>query len=656
MSNLLSQHNYSNSHHYRHSSQTIYSDVLHDIGPNISRYPSDKAIPREPDIKIIPSSSSYKHFEVGSYKSDCYFPDKYTAGYEYNQPMNSYSYNNYNLYSDRPKNTNQKHIFDNEYMDPEYYARNAVLDRNTHRYSNGDISTPNRAFSSDRTPMRSQRNPLSNNSINSLGHSRIKNEYSGSIDTNSGRRDYDYSKNLIFSPKPFVADPVPYSNIYSSPVNESVIMANLDMLNHLLKNNKHIYPQPNRAYLNAQMYYQDENLSQRQKKFETPNSFSRRHYNIDEPDNYEAIVIQQSKPTYHEKHENSNDEPRRKKSEPYYVKYNPREIYGSTASTRTGSTNEFLSFQSSQKSNTQAATEYDSTNPNYSHIVSNDSKSTIGNVSSPDFLSAKSNTLGSGLRGDSSVYASPENTKTPETETKLDSYYLSKDYRYHEQKNNGPKPFDISGMPDAKERSNSPVTSSSFEDSIKPSHINQLQTDLKKNKFIHEKQEPKTVTKPNSKKTSASMSLKTPLKIFDLPKPNAYESPETVTLEENDLNKKTPQKPINRQRSSSMYSSSKKPLLQSIVETTKNFMNKILQQGRTKCRCDPNMTSNEETCLRAQRWLYSKYKPEELPYLKKTYYKILREGEIDAKSHKQIRLDILRTYPECKFFSSHSEG
>lgn len=106
-----------------------------------------------------------------------------------------------------------------------------------------------------------------------------------------------------------------------------------------------------------------------------------------------------------------------------------------------------------------------------------------------------------------------------------------------------------------------------------------------------------------------------------------------------------------------------KPILQSlqdisnnILQSTKTLFNKfIVPKPRTKCECSPYLTTNQETCPRAQKWLYTKYKMNELDYLKKTYEKILAE-ETEAKSKKQIKLDLMRTYPDCKVFANSSEG
>ena len=104
------------------------------------------------------------------------------------------------------------------------------------------------------------------------------------------------------------------------------------------------------------------------------------------------------------------------------------------------------------------------------------------------------------------------------------------------------------------------------------------------------------------------------------------------------------------------FLSSLKEFSLSVVKSTKNFFNKLNPTShRLKCSC-PLQNENDETCIEAKRWLFSRYKLEELEYLKRTYEKLQVDAEIEPQHQKQIRLDITRTYPECKYFSAEAGG
>lgn len=123
---------------------------------------------------------------------------------------------------------------------------------------------------------------------------------------------------------------------------------------------------------------------------------------------------------------------------------------------------------------------------------------------------------------------------------------------------------------------------------------------------------------------------------------------------------------FNQQRSLSTEArSNSKDILRSIkdlsanfVKNTKDFfMQKVgNQRTRMKCTCSSSLKSDEDTCPKALRWLFSRYKESELSYLQKTYEKILDSNDIDQRNLKQIKLDIRRTFPECEFFAGSSEG
>lgn len=96
--------------------------------------------------------------------------------------------------------------------------------------------------------------------------------------------------------------------------------------------------------------------------------------------------------------------------------------------------------------------------------------------------------------------------------------------------------------------------------------------------------------------------------------------------------------------------------LREIYESTKNFVNRMIYKDRIKCDCTPNLLHDNETCSRAKNWLFTKFKPTELDYLKKTYNQVLASEEIDPKCSRQIALDIPRTFPTHKLFMRESEG
>ena len=100
-----------------------------------------------------------------------------------------------------------------------------------------------------------------------------------------------------------------------------------------------------------------------------------------------------------------------------------------------------------------------------------------------------------------------------------------------------------------------------------------------------------------------------------------------------------------------------KDISKSLVKSTKNYLaNKLqLPDARLKCACNGDL-SRHETCKKAMTWLMVRYKPTELEYLKKTYEKLFTEAEIDAKSQKQIKLDVSRTFPEHKYYSAEGGG
>jgi hypothetical protein len=59
-------------------------------------------------------------------------------------------------------------------------------------------------------------------------------------------------------------------------------------------------------------------------------------------------------------------------------------------------------------------------------------------------------------------------------------------------------------------------------------------------------------------------------------------------------------------------------------------------------------------------WLSHKYNKGDLPWLKSTYETLLDDAEKDAVENdanlKQIRKDLSRTFPKCKYFSKESKG
>lgn len=104
------------------------------------------------------------------------------------------------------------------------------------------------------------------------------------------------------------------------------------------------------------------------------------------------------------------------------------------------------------------------------------------------------------------------------------------------------------------------------------------------------------------------------------------------------------------------FLSSLKDFSVSFVKSTKKYLvNKLTSNnGRLKCSC-PGDVEKRESCPETMKWLLSRYKPSELPYLKRMYEKLLTDAEIDPKCQKQIRLDVARTFPECRYYNS-SEG
>ena len=95
----------------------------------------------------------------------------------------------------------------------------------------------------------------------------------------------------------------------------------------------------------------------------------------------------------------------------------------------------------------------------------------------------------------------------------------------------------------------------------------------------------------------------------------------------------------------------------SIVKSTKNYLvNKFsLSDARVKCSCSSDLGRNE-TCGQAMKWLMSRYKHSELEYLKNTYENLQVDAVIDIKSQKQIVLDVSRTFPSSRYFSSDGGG
>jgi len=70
------------------------------------------------------------------------------------------------------------------------------------------------------------------------------------------------------------------------------------------------------------------------------------------------------------------------------------------------------------------------------------------------------------------------------------------------------------------------------------------------------------------------------------------------------------------------------------VQSTKDLVNRFWTGARTKCNCASFVKTNQETCPRAKKWIFSKYKTSELDYLKNMYDKINHNQEIDPKSKK----------------------
>ena len=116
-------------------------------------------------------------------------------------------------------------------------------------------------------------------------------------------------------------------------------------------------------------------------------------------------------------------------------------------------------------------------------------------------------------------------------------------------------------------------------------------------------------------------------------------------------------------RSLSENRSSSKDILKSlkdfgdnVVQSAKDFIQKVGHRTRTKCACSYSLKSDEDTCPKAQKWLLSKYRKSELGYLKKTYEKIRDSKDLAPACQKQIALDIRRTHPEIEFYAGSGEG
>jgi len=228
-----------------------------------------------------------------------------------------------------------------------------------------------------------------------------------------------------------------------------------------------------------------------------------------------------------------------------------------------------------------------------------------------------------------------------------------------------------------RERVTSPNDSFHIEGLVDSNKINQLNTNLSRQKYKFAEEGDQNnlgnIEKETQLKHSKSAPRITDKKIFDFAKANINNTKDKNSATENRRlsyfeRDRTPARvsvssKMTRSTSEEKYSE-KKPILQSIQEisqsvfqSTKNLMNRLISsKPRIKCACSSTARTDQETCPRAQRWLGSKYQADEIDYLKKTYENILASQEIDPKSKKQIKLDILRTYPDCKVFSQSSEG
>lgn len=76
---------------------------------------------------------------------------------------------------------------------------------------------------------------------------------------------------------------------------------------------------------------------------------------------------------------------------------------------------------------------------------------------------------------------------------------------------------------------------------------------------------------------------------------------------------------------------------------------------RNKCSCD-GYSKTEETCKRAKQWILRRYRETEFAYLKETYDKILLTGVEEESCMQQIKKDLHRTFPKCKYYSKNGEG
>lgn len=94
-----------------------------------------------------------------------------------------------------------------------------------------------------------------------------------------------------------------------------------------------------------------------------------------------------------------------------------------------------------------------------------------------------------------------------------------------------------------------------------------------------------------------------------------------------------------------------------IMQSAKSFINHKLNSlsAREKCACETGLKS-EETCQKAFKWLYKRYKKNDLVYLKNLYEKLQNNLLVEEVTRSQISRDILRTYPNCDLFKEGHDG
>ena len=106
-----------------------------------------------------------------------------------------------------------------------------------------------------------------------------------------------------------------------------------------------------------------------------------------------------------------------------------------------------------------------------------------------------------------------------------------------------------------------------------------------------------------------------------------------------------------------------KTAIQSFKDFSENFMKKTKnlftfeskKNARNKCKCDPLLNENNQTCSRAMHWIQYSYKLGDLENLKRDYEN-MQLAQPDEKCVIQIEKDLPRTFPSYSYFDKDSEG